>query len=216
MARPTSRSAHPSRSADRPSSPPPAVRLTSSSPRQIVVGGQLVDTGKLIEIDHLQAADGDPSSLITALLPTGHRRPSTIAGSVGSYVASCPWKSRLVPADPGLHRLAWQPGGNRKRRRQIRKRISVSCRRAILAPSSVGCSQAVRWRISLRAPAASARRTRKELRHHLFTGGGPELARAHVNVGMPQRVDMVDLKGFSKTKLSEALAAKGMKRRIAR
>jgi len=54
-----------------------------------VVGGQLVDTGKLIEIDHLQAADGDPSSLITSLLPTGHRRSSTTAASVGSYVASC-------------------------------------------------------------------------------------------------------------------------------
>jgi hypothetical protein len=43
-----------------------------------MVGGQPVDTGKLIEIDHLQAADGDPSSLITALLPIGHRRTSTV------------------------------------------------------------------------------------------------------------------------------------------
>jgi hypothetical protein len=58
----------------------PAVRLASRSATQIVLGGQLVDTGNLIEIDHLQAAAGDPSSLITALLPTGHRRTSTIAG----------------------------------------------------------------------------------------------------------------------------------------
>jgi hypothetical protein len=80
MTGPTLRSAHPSRSADRPSSSAPAVRLASRSATPIVLGGQLVDTGNLIEIDHLQAAAGDPSSLITALLPTRHRRTSTIAG----------------------------------------------------------------------------------------------------------------------------------------
>jgi len=72
-----------------------------------VVGGQLVDTGKLIEIDHLQAADGDPSSLITSLLPTGHRRSSTTAASVGSYVASCPWKSRLVDRQAVIDKLVY-------------------------------------------------------------------------------------------------------------
>jgi hypothetical protein len=55
-----------------------------------MVGGKPVDTRKLIEIDHLQAADGDPSSLITARLPIGHRRNSTIADPAGSYVGSCP------------------------------------------------------------------------------------------------------------------------------
>jgi hypothetical protein len=45
-----------------------------------MVGDQPVETGKLIEIDHLQAAGGDPSSLVTALLPIGRRRTSTIVG----------------------------------------------------------------------------------------------------------------------------------------
>ena len=61
-----------------------------------MLSGPWVDTEKPIEIDHLQAADGDPSSLITALLPAGHRRTSTLAGPVRSYVIACPWKSRLV------------------------------------------------------------------------------------------------------------------------
>ena len=60
-----------------------------------MVSGQPTGTRKLIEIDHLPAADGDPSSLITALPSVDHRGVSTTPISAGSYVISCPWKSRL-------------------------------------------------------------------------------------------------------------------------